>query len=104
MNYTAVSGGTLTVNTEINERSQNKVVKIPASLNYLILVLETRIGTIDNINFQIAKEKNMSEERMIINYSTDPETFKNTKIILNIKDLGGSEILRYNNLIKEVNL
>tara|TARA_B110000977_G_scaffold197634_1_gene280672 strand:+ start:1198 stop:1512 length:315 start_codon:yes stop_codon:yes gene_type:complete len=104
MNYTAVSGGTLTIGNEVNGRLQNKAVKIPASLNYLILALETRIGTIDNINFQISKEKNMSEERMVINYTTDPETFKNTKIIININDLYGSELLWYNNLIKEVNL
>ena len=104
MNYTAVSGGTLTVNTEINGRLQNVKIKTPPNLYYLITILETKIGVIDNINFQISKEQNMSEERMIINYKTNTETFKNTKIILNIKDLDGSELLRYNNLIKEVNL
>lgn len=104
INYTAVSGGTLTIGTELNGRLQNIKINTLTSLNHLITVLETRVGNIDTINFQICKEQSMSEDRMIINYKTNPKTYQNTKIILNIKDLDGSELLRYNNLIKEVKL
>ena len=104
MNYKSVSGGTLTIGTEVNGRIKHNEVNIPITLSDLITVLESRVGDIDTINFQICKTQSLSEERMIINYKVNPETYQNSFYVLNISDLNKSEKLRYANLIKEVNL
>ena len=104
MNYTAVSGGTFTIGTSVNGKIKHTKIDIPSNFGNFLSVLEGRVNTINTINFQICPTQSLSQERLIINYDIDPITLGNTKIILNVSDMTSSELLRYNNLIKEINL
>ena len=96
MSYNSISGGTFTIYMGEDNKLKEKNITLPEDINDFNSLLTKRIGEpIENITFQIDESQHLSEERIIVNYKTNPDTHRNTKKIINISEMNFYEKLRY---------
>jgi len=103
MTYESISGGTFTIYVSENDKLKEKIIDLPEDMNEFNSLLTKKIGEpIENITFQIDESQHLSEERIIVNYKIDPDTYRTTKKIINISDMNFYENLRYERIKSQV--